>query len=176
MVVFLRSRHRHDLSWFQRTLIQWDGVHLFDNHYWNEQRVDTFAGDASPLFGGGFYSSTRHFSLYAFCPACIAHANLDSQSLEIANTLISILTLGHHAYTRRIMWLTDNQANVWSFAKGRADNDFVSDCIRDILQYSIIKQIDIRLLHCPRDSTFIKPADDLSRGFRLKFSEAHPDH
>lgn len=175
-MVYILAGHRHDLLWFQRTLTQWDGVYIFDNLHWDNECLDTFAGDATPLWGGGVYTSTLHFSFYSFCPACIAAGGLDSQSLEMANTLISVLTLGQHAFTRRIMWLTDNQANVWTFAKGRADNTFITDCIRDILSYAIIRQIDIRLLHCPRTSSIIRPADDLSRGFQQKFLDGHPSH
>jgi hypothetical protein len=175
-VVNLVACHLHDLAWFQRTLVQWDGVYLFDNRDWELSNNNVFAGDATPLFGGGVYTSTLHYSFYAFCPSCIHVHNMDSQSLEMANFLISILSIGHHASHRRILWLTDNQANVWNFAKGRSDDTFVSDCIRDIMSYAIIRQIDIRLFHCPRSSPLITPADDLSRGFHDKFESSHPSH
>lgn len=171
--VHLNARHRHDIAWFQRTLVQWDGVYMFDNLNWGLRHNETFVGDACPE-GGGFHTSTSHYSFYQFCPNCILEANLDSQSLEMANFMISILTLGHHAFSRRLMWITDNQANVWSFAKGRSDCDFVSDCIRDVISYSVIRQIDIRLLHCARDS--ISAADDLSRGLEAKFLSLYTEH
>lgn len=105
---------------------------------------------------------------------------VNSQSVEIANVLIGVSTLGRRFMLKdRLACLTDNSANVSLFARGRTSGKptrngaFITDCIRDIVQYGIVDHSEIRLLHVPRDK--IPDADDSSRGLIDKFRSRNPD-
>jgi hypothetical protein len=176
--VHLAPVHRHDLNWFARTILQWDGFHMFAEEPWQQNEFSVIIGDACPIGGGCFTESG--FCAVTWCEQCTKDDKTDSQSLEIANSLIGISTFGRHvSCASRLACLTDNAANVSSFARGRTAETnnghraFVTDCIRDIVQYSIVSHSEIRLLHVPRDR--IPDADDLSRGLIDKFCSANPE-
>jgi hypothetical protein len=174
--VHLSPRHRHDIKWFARTIVQWDGYFLFAEKPWQDNDFSVIIGEACPSGGGCF--TDRHFFTVSWCPDCVINDAADSQSLEIANSLLGVSTFGHRFLAeRRLACLTDNAANVSSFARGRASADtpngiFVTECIRDMMQYGIVGHVEIRMFHVARER--ISDADSLSRGLVDEFLRTHP--
>ena len=108
--VYLAPCHRHGINWFARTILQWDGLHMFAEVPRSNNEYSVIIGDACPLGGGCF--TDAEFVLVRWCRLCSADGASGSQSLEIANALICVSTFGRHFILKR-----QARVRVWTQSK-----------------------------------------------------------
>lgn len=155
---YLTSENRHDIRWFFRTFEQWDGFSLIHELTWRSGQYRGITGDACPIGGGSM--TARNYAYHRWCSQCADIS--DSQTLEMANMIIAVLTHSNDIDGRRIVYFTDNAANVSSFSKGKSNDPFVTDLIRFVATWMSSTKILVRLIHVSRDELI--GSDLLSRG------------
>ena len=125
------------------------------------------ASDASKI--GGAFTTPKHYGFYTWCECCVEKVKHDMTTLELGAILIGLFTIiAGTLTTRRVLWITDNEASAHDYAKG-----YSSDCpvrsaiVKEIHHIVIQHNIDFKLQWITRKS--IKSADILTRGSDFEF-------
>jgi len=174
-----RTHHKIQLStepllllsfiWFKNILLAWAGTSYLRHLNWEYAQDDVLgcSSDASKI-GGAFTTPTR-YGWYIWCPCCIKQIKDDMTAFELAAILIGLYTvIAGTLTTRRILWITDNDASATDYAKGYSSHCPVrSSIIKEIHRIAIIHSLDLKLQWISRKS--LKCADILTRGSGIEF-------
>jgi hypothetical protein len=155
--------------WFKNILLTWAGTSYLRHLNWEYAQDELLgcASDASKV-GGAFTTPTR-YGWYIWCPCCIKQIKHDMTTFELAAILIGLYTvIAGTLTTKRILWITDNDASATDYAKGYSSHCPVrSSIIKEIHQIAVLHNLDLKLQWITRKS--LKCADILTRGSDTDF-------
>ena len=168
--IVLNQQFHRDLNWFNIFLKQYNGVTFYDNH----DIQDTVHLDASLQGLGGVYQNMVYALTIplGFMQYSIVH-------LEILNLIVALKLWGHLWRDKVIQIKCDNMAVVEVIRTGRARDQILATCARNIWLLTSMFNIQLVVDHIPGVKNVI--ADLLSRwqGSSVQHNQLHilvPQH
>ena len=168
--IVLNQQFHRDLNWFNIFLKQYNGVTFYDNH----DIQDTVHLDASLQGLGGVYQNMVYALTIplGFMQYSIVH-------LEILNLIVALKLWGHLWKDKVIQIKCDNMAVVEVIRTGRARDQILATCARNIWLLTSMFNIQLVVDHIPGVKNVI--ADLLSRwqGSSVQHNQLHilvPQH
>ena len=150
--ILLTAEFKKDLNWFNSFLVHYNGVTFYNNKYCHfEVHLD-----ASLTGLGGAFKDM----VYAL-PLPVKHGNYTIVHLEILNVVVALKIWASHWANHRIKMYCDNMAVVEVLQAGKARDQTLATCARNIWLICALYNIDLIVVHIPGKQNVL--ADLLSR-------------
>ena len=159
----LTSGAKEDLQWYIHFLKRFNGSAIIRSQFVASEFILV---DAC-LVGGGALWKDNGFTRFKW-PASIKTLDLCINDLELFNLLISLRVWGELLRGTTVKILCDNNTSVKAMLSGKARNDFMSACLRELWLITSTCDIFILCEHIRGEDN--NEADTLSRAF---LSERH---
>jgi hypothetical protein len=164
--VYLGATNREDARWWITTLLQWNGIYLFEEIEWTYPTAANFYTDASDWGGGACFG---HFYTWFPWRKDIVLTEMTIQVREMFMIIVAILTFQRFWERKKLVIDTDSQANIASVARGACNNPLVNQLIKLFVSVQVLGSFSLRLRYINTHDN--KWADALSRGDPGRFKE-----
>ena len=150
--IFLTSEFFHDLSWFNTFLESYNGVTFY--HY-QFSRIPVHLDACLTGLGGHFGS------MIYYLPLPRGYNSYDITQLEMLNIVVTSKIWSSHWSDKKIQIFCDNMAVVQVLTTGKARDEMLATCTRNVWLIAVMFNIDFQLSHLPGKTNIL--ADLLSR-------------
>ena len=163
--IYLNHDFKQVLSWFVTFLAQYNGVTFYDN----QEIQETIFLDASLQGLGGAFNNEVYVLTIP-----LGFEGYDIVHLEILNIVVALKIWAKHWQNKRIEIRCDNMAMVEVIRSGKARDQTLAKCARNIWLIISIFNIHLVVNHIPGERNIV--ADFLSRrkGFFFKLGNLLP--
>ena len=170
--VYLDSHCQQDLYMWHKFLQDWNGVSLFyDSNFTNAYDMELFT-DAS-LVGFGAYFQNHWFSTkWPDCLPSIHESDLSMAFRELYPIVAAAVLWGKHWTSKRIMFISDNEATVYIIKKMRSKCLPIMKLMRTLTWTAAVNNFHFSAKHLAGKLNTV--ADHLSRLSLQKFRECAP--
>ena len=107
---------------------------------------EVFATDACLTGCGGWFCERQEFFHSRF-PEWVLQANLSINALELLTVMVAVKVWGRHWRGKRIVIHCDNEVSVMVLNTGRARNEFLQSCLREIEFTAARFEFELRANH-----------------------------
>lgn len=136
---------RKDLFWWYRFLPDYNGVSMMSLQEWS-QPDEVFCTDAC-LTGCGGWSQDREFFHAEFPKFLLDNRECSINALELLTIVVACKLWGRKWKGKRILVQCDNEASVVVTNTGRARDDFLQACLRELAFVTAKFEFEVRAVH-----------------------------
>ena len=155
--IVLDDEFRKDVHWWIRFMVQYNGVSIIHESWWNAPDV-VFTTD-STLVGCGGLTDVEYF--HTKFPIHILALGLDINALEILGALVSVRLWGSSYAGQNILIYCDNLQAVTAINSGKTRHEYVGLVVRNLWLEAASFGFHLRAVHLPGVDNRL--ADSLSR-------------
>ena len=136
---------KKDITWWCKFITQFDGVSMFPESRWLPP--DIKLSTDSCLSGCGGWSHGKFF--HCEFPTFIVNKNLAINELECLAVIVALKLWGRDYQNCNLLLFCDSQVTVDIINKGKANNEFSQQCLREIVWWSAKCNLWIKMCHLP---------------------------